>query len=72
MEAFSFQNSEPRTWTFEPDEDVKQALSRAITKEARRLGKRRGLRSKLINEALRTRFVRPADQRKVLQPVDLQ
>lgn len=52
--------AEPRTWTFEPDDDVRSLISKATTAA---VGKKnadkkaaRGLRTKFINEAIRLTY----------------
>lgn len=42
------------TWTIEPAGDVKSLVSKAINAVAGRKGQKRGLRTKLINEAVRS------------------
>jgi len=42
------------TWTIEPAEDVKSLVGKAINALAGREGRKRGLRTKLINEAVRS------------------
>ena len=44
------------TWTFEPDADVQSLLAKEMTRLRGRNGKKRGLRTTLINDALREMF----------------
>ena len=40
------------TWTFEPSEEAKSLLAKAINKRAGRGGETRGLRTRILNEAI--------------------
>jgi len=63
-----------RTWTFEPDADVRSLMAKAINRKAGRAGKKRGLRSRLINKAIRLQCAALVGKREGNQvgPDDLQ
>ena len=44
------------TWTIEPTGDVKSLVRKAMNAIAGRKGRKRGLRTKLVNEAVRAHF----------------
>lgn len=43
-----------RTWTIEPAVDVKSIVAKEIVKRVGRGGKKRGVRTKIINDSLRS------------------
>jgi hypothetical protein len=42
-----------KTWTFDPDNDVKSLVSKEITRRVGKNGDRRGKRTEIIHEAIR-------------------
>lgn len=57
-----------RTWTFEPADDVRSLMARAINSKVGRGGQERGLRSRLINKAIRLQCVALAGKREENHP----
>lgn len=41
------------TWTFQPEPDVQSLLSKAVNRRVGRTGRKHGLRTSIINEAIR-------------------
>jgi hypothetical protein len=53
------------TWTFEPDEDVRSLVSKAMNQLAGRKGDKRGMRTKIICEAVRQHLTNLRGKREV-------
>ena len=53
------------TWTFEPDRDVRSLVSKAMNRIVGRKGGRRGLLTRLLNEAVRGHFASLAGKREL-------
>lgn len=56
-------NRKRKTWTFEPDADVKSLMAKALNAEVGRRGRKRGLRSRILNDAVRAALAHLAGKR---------
>ena len=52
----SYMKAKRETWTIEPDDDVKSLMDKAITRKVGKGGSSRGLRTRIIEEALRAQL----------------